>query len=108
VSTSEYLGFEYVSKYWVSDVSGTRKGSFTADNDTCLFDDRLMVAGLKLKYWAIKGFETQLLEDEYSDILSSVKGEEQGSPILSLAPRLSSYLLGPENVPDSGYGVAQP
>jgi hypothetical protein len=108
VSTSEYLGFEYVSKYWVSDVSGTRKGSFTADNDTCLFDDRLMVAGLKLKYWAIKGFETQILQGEYDDILSSVKGEEQGSPILSLAPRLSSYLLGPENVPDSGYGVAQP
>lgn len=108
VSTSEYLGFEYVSKYWVTDAGGTAKGSFTSDTDTCQFDDRLMVAGLKLKYWGIKGFETQLLQDEYDAILSSIKGEEQGSPILSLAPRLSSYLLGPENVPDSGYGVAQP
>jgi hypothetical protein len=108
VSTSEYLGFEYVSKYWVNDVSGVAKGSFTADTDTCQFDDRLMVAGLKLKYWGIKGFETQILQDEYDSILSSVKGEEQGSAMLSLAPRLSSYLLGPENIPDSGFGVAQP
>jgi hypothetical protein len=101
VSTSEYLGFEYVSKYFVQDAGGTRKASFTADNDTCLFDDRLMVAGLKLKYFGIKGFETQILQDEYDAILSSVKGEEQGAAMLSLAPRLSSYLLGPENIPDS-------
>jgi hypothetical protein len=107
VSTSEYLGFEYVSKYWVNDVSGTPKGSFTADTDTCQFDDRLMVAGLKLKYWGIKGFETQILQDEFDSILSSVKGEEQGAPMLSFAPRLSQVLLGPENIPDSGYGMTQ-
>jgi hypothetical protein len=101
VSTSEYLGFEYVSKYWVTDVSGTPKGSFTSDTDTCQFDDRLMVAGLKLKYFGIKGFETQILQAEYDAILSSIKGEEQGAPMLSFAPRLSSYLLGPENIPDS-------
>lgn len=101
VSTSEYLGFEYVSKYWVADSNGVTKGSFTADTDTCVFDDRLMVVGLKLKYFGIKGFETQLLQDEYDDILSSIKGEEQGAPMLSMAPRLSSILLGPENIPDS-------
>jgi hypothetical protein len=101
VSTSEYLGFEYVSKYWVTDAGGTSKGSFTADTDTCAFDDRLMVAGLKLKYFGVKGFETQLLQDEYDAILSSVKGEEQGAPMLSMAPRLSNVLLGPENIPDS-------
>lgn len=107
VSTSEYLGFEYVSKYWVIDGNGVPKGSFTADSDTCLFDTRLMVAGLKLKYWGIKGFETQLLEDEYTDMLAAIKGEEQGAPMLSMAPRLSSVLLGPENIPDSNYGAAQ-
>jgi hypothetical protein len=102
VSTSEYLGFEYVSKYWVVDgVTGAAKGGFTLDSDTCLFDDRLMVAGLKLKYFGVKGFETQLLQDEYDAILSSVKGEEQGAPMLSMAPRLSNVLLGPENIPDS-------
>jgi hypothetical protein len=107
VTTAEYLGFEYVSKYWVTDAGGTAKGSFTADNDTCLFDDRVMVAGLKLKYFAAKGFETQLLQDEYDSILSAVMGAEQGAPILSMAPRLSNILLGPENIPDSNYGVSQ-
>jgi hypothetical protein len=106
VSTSEYLGFEYVSKYWAIDgVTGASKASFTLDSDTAQFDTRLMVAGLKLKYFGIKGFETQILQDEYDAILASVKGEEQGAPILSFAPKLSSILIGPENLPDSGYGV---
>lgn len=106
VSTSEYLGFEYVSKYWAVDgVTGASKAAFTLDSDTAQFDTRLMVAGLKLKYFGIKGFETQILQDEYDAILASVKGEEQGAPILSFAPQPSSILLGPENIPDSGYGV---
>jgi hypothetical protein len=108
VSTSEYLGFEYVSKYWVVDGNtGSSKGAFTLDSDTCLFDDRLMVTGLKLKYFGIKGFETQLLQDEYDSILSALMGAEQGAPMLSMAPRLSNILLGPENIPDSNYGVTQ-
>lgn len=108
VSTSEYLGFEYVSKYWVIDGNtGQPKGSFTNDSDTCLFDDRLMVAGLKLKYFGIKGFETQLLQDDYDSIISALMGAEQGAPMLSMAPRLSQVLLGPENIPDSNYGAAQ-
>lgn len=107
VTTAEYLGFEYVSKSWVRDVSGTPKNSFTADTDTCVFDDRLMVAGLKLKYFATKGFETQLLQDDYDSILAAVMGAEQGAPMLSMAPRLSNILLGPENIPDSNYGVSQ-
>jgi hypothetical protein len=106
VSTSEYLGFEYVSKFWAIDgVTGASKAAFTLDSDTAQFDTRLMVAGLKLKYFGIKGFETQILQDEYDAILASVKGEEQGAPILSFAPQPSSILLGPENIPDSGYGV---
>lgn len=106
VSTSEYLGFEYVSKYWAVDgVTSASKAAFTLDSDTAQFDTRLLVAGLKLKYFGIKGFETQILQDEYDAILASVKGEEQGAPILSFAPQPSSILLGPENIPDSGYGV---
>lgn len=108
VSTSEYLGFEYVSKFFVQDATGVSKGSFTADSDTCLFDDRVMVAGLKLKYFATKGFETQLLQDDYDSILNAVMGAEQGAPMLSMAPRVSQVLLGPENIPDSGFGTSQP
>lgn len=107
VSTSEYLGFEYVSNAWVAAQDGSSKTSFTADTDVSLYDDRLMVAGLKLKYWAIKGFETQLLQDDYDSVLAAVMGAEQGAPMLSFAPRLSQVLLGPENIPDSNYGVSQ-
>jgi len=107
VTTAEYLGFEYISKNWVVDANGNTKDRFTADTDVCLFDTRVMVAGLKLKYFATKGFETQLLQDEFDSILSAVMGAEQGAPMLSFAPRLSNILLGQENLPDSGYGVSQ-
>lgn len=107
VSTSEYLGFEYVSKNWVVDANGNTKSSFTADSDTCIFDDTMMVLGLKLKYFQIKGFETQALQDDFDTIVSRLQSEEQGAQILSMAPRLSNILLGPENIPDSNYGMAQ-
>jgi hypothetical protein len=107
VSTSEYLGFEYVSKNWVTDASGNPKASFTADTDTCIFDDTMMVLGLKLKYFQIKGFETQALQDDFDTIVARLQTEEQGAQILSMAPRLSNILLGPENIPDSNYGMAQ-
>jgi len=107
VSTSEYLGFEYISSNWVRDANGNPKSSFTADTDTCIFDDRMMVLGLKLKYWEIKGFDTTSLKADFDAVVSALQGQEQAAPMLSFAPRLSQVLLGPENIPDSNYGVAQ-
>lgn len=106
-STSEYLGFEYVSKNWVRDSNGNPKSSFTADTDTCVFDDRMMVLGLKLKYFQIKGFDTTALQADFRAVVESLQGQEQGAPLLSMAPKLSNILLGPENIPDSNYGVTQ-
>jgi hypothetical protein len=104
VSTSEYLGFEYVSNAWAASVSGTAQTSFLADTDTCIFPDRLMVLGLKKKYFEIKGFDTTALTRDYEDELSIAKANDQGSPTLSMAPRVSSILIGFENIPDSNYG----
>lgn len=104
VSTAEYLGFEYVSNAWATSASGTAQTSFLADTDTCIFPDRLMVLGLKKKYFEIKGFDTTALTRDYEDELSIAKANDQGSPTLSMAPRVSSILIGWENIPDSNYG----
>ena len=104
VSTAEYLGFEYVSNEWATSASGTAQTSFLADTDTCIFPDRLMVLGLKKKYFEIKGFDTTALTRDYEDELSIAKANDQGSPTLSMAPRVSSILIGWENIPDSNYG----
>jgi hypothetical protein len=105
-STAEYLGFEYLSSYWITATGGTApsKTSFTVDTDTCIFPDRLMVLGLKLKYFEIKGFDTTAYYRDYIKQLDLAKSHDHGSPTLSFAPRPVGVLVGWENIPDSNYG----
>lgn len=104
VATAEYIGMEYVSKNWATAVAGTGKTSFTVDTDTCIFDDRLMVLGLKKKYLEAKGFDAQIVRMDYNTALTIAKATDAGASTLSFAPRLSSNLVGIQNAPDSGYG----
>ena len=103
-ATSEYLGFEYISKNWARSSTGTAQGSFLSDTDTCVFPDRLMVIGLKKKYFEVKGFNPAQFQADYMRELSIAKSNDHGSATLSMAPRISSILIGWENIPDSGYG----
>lgn len=104
ISTSEYLGFEYISKYWALTTAGVAKSSFTIDTDTCIFPDRLMVLGLKMKYFEVKGFDTTALMRDFSNQLDIAKAEDAGSQRLSFAPRRGSVLVNQSNLPDTGYG----
>lgn len=105
-SSTEYLGFEYVSSSWVNVTGATQptKSSFTVDTDTCIFPDRLMVLGAKLKYFEIKGFDTTAFYRDYNAQLDIAKANDAGSPTLSFAPTPSSVLIGWDNIPDSNYG----
>lgn len=107
LASSEQLGFEYVSNKWVSSSGATApdKTSFTVDTDTCIFPDRLMVLGLKKKYFEVKGFDTTALTRDYMMQLDVAKAADAGSPTLSFAPRISNVLIGWENIPDANYGT---
>ena len=104
MNTQEYLGWEYRSKGWARAADGTVKNSFTADSDTTVFDDRIMVLFTKMKYWGIKGFDTTLLQQDYQRYLSVAKANDKGAPNLSFAPYPSKVLIGYANIPDTGYG----
>ena len=103
-NTQEYLGFEYRSKGFVRSATDQVKNSFTADTDTTVFDDRIMVLYTKLKYFQIKGFDTTALMQEYMRYLSIAKANDKGSATLSFAPAPSAVLIGWANIPDTGYG----
>lgn len=103
-NTQEYLGFEYRSKGWARSAADAVKNSFTADSDTTVFDDRLMVLATKLKYFQIKNFDTTALYQDYMRYLSVVKANDKGSATLSFAPAPSAVLIGWANIPDTGYG----
>ena len=104
MNTNEYLGWEYKSKGWVRGSDGSVKTSFTADSDTTILDDRVIVLGTKMRYWAIKGFDTTALMQDYQRYLSVAKAADKGAPNLSFAPYPSKVLIGYANIPDTGYG----
>ena len=104
-STNEYLSFEYISTNWVTSSTGVGQSSFTSDSDTSIFPDRLMVLGIKKKYFEIKGFDTSSFQRDYDMQLNIAKANDAGSPTLSLAPRTANVLIGWENIPDANYGA---
>jgi len=104
VSTNELLGYEYRSVSWAESASGVAKTSFTADTDTCIYPDRLMVLATKLKYFQVKSFDTTALIQDYQRYLSVAKANDKGAPNLSFAPYPSKVLIGYANIPDTGYG----
>lgn len=106
LAATHSLGFEYMSNYWVATSSSAQPSatSFTVDTQTCIFPDRLMVLGLKLKFFEVKSFDTTALMRDYRMQLDIAKAADAGSPNLSFAPRISTVLIGWENIPDSGYG----
>lgn len=104
ISTSEYLGFEYISNGWATSAAGVSQSSFLADTDTCIFPTRLMVLFTKMKYMEIKGFDATAMTRDFKRFLDIAKAEDAGSPTLSFAPKPSQVLIGWSNIPSSGYG----
>ena len=104
MNTQEYLGWEYRSKGWARAADNTVKNSFTADSDTTVFDDRIMVLATKLKYFQTKSFDTTALMQDYQRYLSVAKANDKGAPNLSFSPQASRVLIGYANIPDTGYG----
>jgi hypothetical protein len=103
-NTQEYLGFEYRSKGFVRSSTDQVKNSFTADNDTTVLDDTVLVLATKLKYFQIKNFDTTALQQDYMRYLNVAKANDKGSANLSFAPAPSAVLIGWANIPDTGYG----
>ena len=104
VSSGELLGFEYRSNAWAESAAGAPKTSFTADDDTCIYPDRVMVLSTKLKYFEAKGFDTTAIYRDYLMELETAIAQDTGAANLSFAPRPGTVLIGYDNIPDSGYG----
>jgi hypothetical protein len=105
MNAGELLGFEYRSRGWAESANGTPQNSFTADDDTCIYPDRLMVLGTKLKYFEAKGFDTTALYRDYLMEFETAVAQDTAAANLSFAPRPGTVLIGYDNIPDSGYGT---
>jgi hypothetical protein len=105
VTTAEYLGMEYISRNWARTAAGVAQDSLTADSDTVIYTDQMMIDGLKMKYFSIKGFDATEFREDFKRQLSIAKAADVGGRTLSFAPTISNVLISPQNIPDSGFGA---
>lgn len=103
-TTQSRLGFEYVSKSWVVSADGlTYKTQFSADDDTALFRDRLLITGTKYEFFMIKGFDVTMLSRDYEIELEKEKSSDHGAPTLSLQPPRAQMFISPGSIPDGNF-----
>ena len=104
--TSVYtFSFEYVSSYWVIATGGTAgtKTQFSADSDTCVFPDDLLLAGLKLYFLKAKKLDYGVELQEFTRALSYCKAQDVPVSAQSLVPYPASALVGPWSVQDGNW-----
>ena len=97
------LAYEYISKSFVYNAAGTAQTSFTADDDTCIFDDSLMIAGLKVKFKQAKGLDVGMELAEFTNLLDVCKAQDNSASILSMSPQDTATLISLTNVPDGSW-----
>lgn len=101
------FAFEYVSKNWVLDASGTAKAAFTADTDTTVYDDSLMVLGTKVLFLQAKGLDPSLEAQQFTNLLAQCKADDASAPVLSISPGRGGRLLSNRNIADGSWGRPQ-
>jgi hypothetical protein len=105
LTTVYNFSFEYVSNYWVcaaGSSEGTKK-EFTADSDTCVFPDDLMMAGLKFYFLKAKKLDYGIELGEFTRSLSYNKAQDVPVPSMSLAPVGMNQMVGPWSVQDGNW-----
>ena len=96
----ETLALEYVSSNYVIDgTSGNGKSFVTMDSDRFIFNDRLMINGLKMKFKEAQGLETQFAEYDYRNVLDAERSADGGASVVCLTRQPSTY----ENIPDGNW-----
>ena len=96
------LVFEYQSNARVRVAGSTTVFAFLFENDTDipLLDDRLIIAGIKWRFWEQKGFNWLSKRKEYDDMVDRYIARDGGAPTLTLARGQSDYLISSYNVQD--------
>ncbi len=99
------FAMEYMSKNWVSSTSGPNNMIYK-DGDIIQYNPWLLVKFVKMKFYELKGFQTDGVQGDFLRVFNSLTGQDAGAPILSLSPRYSSQYLGPWSVPDGSWNVS--
>jgi hypothetical protein len=98
------FSMEYVSNAWITSPSGAPLTAFASDSDTMVFNDSLLIAGLKAKWKMAKGLDGTFDMAEFRVLLEQNKAQDKSAPVLSLGGFRRSILMTTANIPDGNFG----
>lgn len=105
----EDIAFEYITRYWVqpNDVLPVPSMDLveTGGDTVCWLDELVLVAGLKLAFLRAKSRDTTYAQAEFDEAYRSAAGGDGAAPTIRLAGSTGTGLIGPGNLPDTGYGT---
>lgn len=103
--SADNLVFEYVSTHFCKSSGGTGQASWQADTDVGVLDEYLLELGVRWRMLRRMGLSYDAELAEYKNEVSQAIARDGGAPTLSVTPRRHYHLIGPSNVPETGYGT---
>lgn len=84
-TAGQTCAFEYISDQYAVAVDGTTfKSGFTVDTDSAVFDEKLLIAGLRWKWKAEKGFDYTEEFRRYENLVSNYGARDGSAATLSM------------------------
>ncbi|MGE4259213.1 MAG: hypothetical protein AB7F19_07715 [Candidatus Babeliales bacterium] len=97
--------FEYVSKNWIADAGlTTTYQTYQDDTDVSLIDEALLELSLAWRFKREKGLDYAIDLKDYETQVEQAKSRDGTAPTIYMGRKYSYRLIGPYNIPDSGYG----
>ncbi|MCA3159298.1 MAG: hypothetical protein ING31_06845 [Burkholderiales bacterium] len=97
------LSFFYVSKNWIDAGGGVYRYKYQADTDVSMFDDSLMLTGLKVQWKAAKGLDASFDVSEFRAMFDTIKAQDKSAQKLSLGSFPRNILLTEWNIQDGNF-----
>lgn len=100
------LVFEYVSNGWCQSVQGIPQKEWLADTDTMIDPVMEYLCRLSIKYRLLRRLGLSYSEelDEYERQVDKAMAHDGGAAILNMTNNDHLSLIGPWNLPETGYG----
>lgn len=100
------IAYEYYSNAWCQSSTGTAQSIFAADTDYYNLDDDTLILGIIWRFRRAKGLDYAEEHATWSDACQRAIARNGGNrPVPINAQSISPTLLGPNNVPDTGFGA---
>lgn len=112
VTAGYAISFFYHSRYWIytdgatSIDSVTLLADFADDSNKVVWERRLIVDAVKLRFLQAKGFDTTAVAQDFQNSLDDAISADTGAMKLNLARGMLHYpLVGVQNIPDGSWAV---